>query len=62
MAEVDGRPHWGKMHSLDATRLRSLYPHFDDFRRVRAEVDPEGRFGNGYLTRVLGAPGGPSQH
>ncbi|MFY9933653.1 MAG: D-arabinono-1,4-lactone oxidase [Streptosporangiaceae bacterium] len=60
VAEVDGRPHWGKMHSLDAARLRPLYPHFDDFRRVRAAVDPERRFGNGYLTRVLGAPGGPS--
>ena len=60
VAEVDGRPHWGKMHSLDAARLRPLYPHFDDFRRVRAEVDPEGRFGNGYLTQVLGAPGAPS--
>jgi FAD-linked oxidoreductase len=60
VAEVDGRPHWGKMHSLDAARLRPLYPHFDDFRRVRDEVDPERRFGNGYLTRVLGAPDGPS--
>ena len=57
VAEVDGRPHWGKMHSLDAARLRSLYPHFDDFRRVRAETDPEGRFGNGYLTKVIGPPG-----
>ncbi len=54
VAEVAGRPHWGKMHSLDAGRLRPLYPRFDDFRRVRAEVDPEGRFGNSYLTRVLG--------
>jgi FAD-linked oxidoreductase len=55
MAEVAGRPHWGKMHSLDAARLGSLYPRFDDFRRVRAEVDPEGRFGNAYLTRVFGS-------
>ncbi len=54
VAEVAGRPHWGKLHSLDAGRLRPLYPRFDDFRRVRAEVDPEGRFGNPYLTRVLG--------
>ncbi len=54
VAEVAGRPHWGKMHSLDAARLGALYPRFDDFRRVRAEVDPEGRFGNAYLTRVLG--------
>ena len=57
VAEVAGRPHWGKMHSLDAGRLGALYPRFDDFRRVRAEVDPEGSFGNSYLTRVLGALG-----
>ena len=54
VAEVAGRPHWGKLHSLDAERLRPLYPRFDEFRRVRAEVDPEARFGNAYLTRVLG--------
>jgi L-gulono-1,4-lactone dehydrogenase len=54
VAEVAGRPHWGKLHSLDAERLRRLYPRYDEFRRVRAEVDPEARFGNPYLTRVLG--------
>jgi FAD-linked oxidoreductase len=54
VAEVAGRPHWGKMHSLDAARLDSLYPRFGDFRRVRAEIDPERRFTNAYLTRVLG--------
>ena len=54
VAEVAGRPHWGKLHSLDSERLRPLYPCYDEFRRVRAEVDPEGRFGNSYLTRVLG--------
>ncbi len=53
-AEVAGRPHWGKLHSLDAQRLRPLYPRFDEFRRVRAQVDPEARFGNSYLTRVFG--------
>ncbi len=54
VAEVAGRPHWGKLHSLDAGRLRPLYPRFDAFRRVRAEADPEGRFGNAYLARVFG--------
>lgn len=54
VAGVGGRPHWGKMHSLDAERLADLYPKFEDFRRVRAEVDPEGRFLNPYLRRVLG--------
>jgi len=54
VAEVAGRPHWGKMHSLDAARLSALYPRFGDFLRARSEADPEGRFGNAYLTRVLG--------
>jgi FAD/FMN-containing dehydrogenase len=56
VAGVAGRPHWGKLHSLDADRLGGLYPRHQDFRRVRAEVDPDDRFGNSYLTRVLGRP------
>jgi FAD/FMN-containing dehydrogenase len=51
---VDGRPHWGKLHTLTATRLATLYPRFDDFRRIRAEVDPDGRFANPYTARVFG--------
>jgi FAD-linked oxidoreductase len=57
VAPVGGRPHWGKLHSLDSRRLGPLYPRFEDFRRVRAEVDPEARFGNAYLGRVLGPAG-----
>lgn len=53
-AEVGGRPHWGKMHNLDAPALQKLYPHFDDFRRIREELDPAGVFSNPYLDRVLG--------
>jgi FAD-linked oxidoreductase len=59
VAEVAGRPHWGKLHWLDAERLRALYPRYDEFRRVRAEVDPEARFGNSYLSRVFGPAGDP---
>ncbi len=55
VAGVGGRPHWGKMHSLDASRLRSLYPRFDDFLRLRQEHDPNGVFANGYLDQVLGS-------
>jgi FAD-linked oxidoreductase len=52
---VGGRPHWGKMHTLDASDLRVRYPRFDDFTALRASVDPEGKFLNPYLSRVLGA-------
>ena len=54
MAEHAGRPHWGKLHGLGAATLRERYPRFDDFRAVRAELDPTGVFGNDYLDRVLG--------
>jgi L-gulono-1,4-lactone dehydrogenase len=53
-ATVGGRPHWGKMHTLDAGRLGALYPRFADFLRVRDETDPERRFANPYLERVFG--------
>jgi L-gulonolactone oxidase len=54
VAEHAGRPHWGKLHTLDAERLRPLYPRFDDVLRVREELDPTGLFRNDYLDRVLG--------
>ncbi len=57
VAAVDGRPHWGKLHGLGHERLRALYPRFDDVARVRAEHDPEGRFTNPYVDRVLGPAG-----
>ena len=56
VAEHAGRPHWGKLHTLDAERLRPLYPRFDDVLRVRRQLDPTGLFGNDYLERVLGPP------
>jgi FAD-linked oxidoreductase len=54
VGQVGGRPHWGKMHDLDASTLRERYPHFDDFLQVRKEVDPAGVFTNAYLDQVLG--------
>lgn len=50
-----GRPHWGKLHTLTAETLRERYPRFDDFIALRDRLDPERRFGNRYLERVLGS-------
>lgn len=54
MLRFDGRPHWGKMHTLDAGVLRERYPRFDDFVALRDRLDPERLFRNPYLDRVLG--------
>lgn len=49
----DGRPHWGKRHSLGRGQLAARYPLFDDFCRLRAQVDPRGTFQNAYLAELL---------
>ncbi len=54
--KYEGRPHWGKLHSLDARRLAGLYPrHWRDFQEVRRTLDPAGRMLNPHLKQVLGA-------
>ncbi|SFS08736.1 FAD-linked oxidoreductase [Microbacterium sp. cf046] len=54
MLGFGGRPHWGKMHSLDAATVRDRYPRFDDFVALRDRLDPQRMFQNAYLERVLG--------
>ncbi len=54
MDDYDGRPHWGKLHYQKASTLAPRYPRWDDFQAVRKRLDPDGRFANPYLDRVLG--------
>ncbi|WP_405408227.1 D-arabinono-1,4-lactone oxidase [Streptomyces decoyicus] len=54
MTAHDGRPHWGKLHTRDAAYLADVYPRFGEFTAVRERLDPERRFANAYLRRVLG--------
>jgi L-gulono-1,4-lactone dehydrogenase len=54
MNDYEGRPHWGKRHFQTAETLASRYPRWADFQRVRARLDPHGRFANAYTDRVLG--------
>ncbi|MER5618987.1 D-arabinono-1,4-lactone oxidase [Streptomyces sp. NPDC002215] len=51
---LEGRPHWGKQHFQTAETLRPRYPEWDRFAAVRRRLDPEGRFANAYVRRVLG--------
>ncbi len=54
MDEYGGRPHWGKRHYQSAATLAPRYPEWERFAAVRERLDPEGRFENDYLRRVLG--------
>jgi FAD-linked oxidoreductase len=55
--QVGGRPHWGKLHTLDAAVLAQRYPRFGEFVALRDRLDPGGVLGNAYLDRVLGRTG-----
>ena len=59
MNAFDGRPHWGKLHYQTAETLRRRYPLWDSFSAVRDRLDPERRWGNAYLDRVLGVRSRP---
>ncbi|MFF4590582.1 D-arabinono-1,4-lactone oxidase [Streptomyces sp. NPDC001388] len=51
----EGRPHWGKIHTRDAEYFAQVYPRFGEFTALRDRLDPDRRFQNDYLRRVLGA-------
>lgn len=53
--KYQGRPHPGKIHTLEAKQLAALYPRWDDFLRIRRELDPKDRLLNDHLQRVFGA-------
>ncbi len=52
--KYDGRPHWGKLHTLNHRTLSRLYPHWDAALAARERVDPAGRMLNAHLRSVFG--------
>ena len=55
LSELGGRPHWGKRSLPRRTpSFAPRYPRWDDFQRIRAELDPGGRFANAWVRDVLG--------
>jgi len=53
LAEEGGRPHWGKYYDAGRYVWREVYPHWDDFRALCRELDPQRRFSNRYLTALF---------
>ena len=52
-----GRPHWGKLHTATHRDLLAMYPNLGRFLRVRAQLDPGGKFLNPYLRSIFGLTG-----
>lgn len=51
--KYEGRPHWGKLHTLNANQFRECYPRWDDFITLRQEMDPDQKFLNQFLQKVM---------
>ncbi len=51
---LEARPHWGKLFLAGPAELERAYPRLPDFRELVARDDPDGVFGNAFLTRHLG--------
>ena len=49
----DGRPHWGKLHTLEHDRLQPLYPKWADFCDLRKQLDPNSQLLNDHLRNVF---------
>lgn len=49
----NGRPHWGKLHSLTAKELAPLYPMWNKFHETRKKLDPKGLFMSPYLKKLF---------
>jgi L-gulonolactone oxidase len=54
MSSYGGRPHWGKWSFLGVEELAPRYPEWAAFQAARDELDPERRFANEWVRRVLG--------
>jgi xylitol oxidase len=54
LAELEPRPHWGKLFTIDSTTLARRYPRHADFVDLIARFDPRGAFSNEWVERTLG--------
>lgn len=52
--KYDGRPHWGKLHTMGSDELSQRYPRWQDFLDIREALDPQGKFLNEHLSHVFG--------
>lgn len=52
-AQIEARPHWGKIHHFSRYQLGQLYPKFGEWMKARRQLDPHGTFLNEHLNELL---------
>ena len=53
LAPFGARPHWGKLFTLPAARIRASYPRLQEFRQLMASYDPSGKFQNPFIKSII---------
>ncbi|EDY80734.1 FAD binding domain protein [Verrucomicrobiia bacterium DG1235] len=53
LAPFQPRTHWGKLHTMSPNKIASSYYRFADFKILARTLDPNGKFRNPYLKRLL---------
>jgi xylitol oxidase len=53
LAPFSVRPHWGKLYTINAKSIQKSYERFPDFLELLKTYDPDGRFRNAYLNRII---------
>ena len=54
LREAQGRPHWGKLHTLGYEELSQVYPDLSRCAQLRETLDPEGMFANPMVNTIFG--------
>jgi len=53
LVQFHARPHWAKLFTMPAARLKSLYEKLPDFQQLLQRYDPQGKFRNEFLNRYI---------
>jgi xylitol oxidase len=53
LAPFEARPHWGKLFTMPAARLQSLYQKLPEFQQLLRSYDLQGKFRNAFLDEYI---------
>ncbi len=53
LVEAGGRPHWGKMHTRKTDFFEKNYPKWNDFLKIRQQLDPRAVLLNAHLKNIF---------
>ncbi|WP_419698039.1 FAD-binding protein [Mucilaginibacter sp. NFX135] len=53
LSPFNARPHWGKIFTMAPKVLDSRYEKLNDFKKLVAEFDPQGKFRNDFLSKEI---------